>query len=145
MTIDPTTAATTATDTATASGVSGQKSNALGQDAFMQLLVTQLEHQDPTAPQDDGQFIAQLAQFSSLERLTKMDQTLTSINLLLSGLGQPSTTSTPPYGTTGTMGTGTGDTTDPTGTTKTTTNITEAITTAPNTAPAGSVRIEGKE
>lgn len=83
MTIDPTTVATAVAT----SGVPGQKSTALGQDAFMKLLITQLQHQDPTAPQDDSAFIAQLAQFSSLEKLTTMDQSLTSINQLLSPIG----------------------------------------------------------
>jgi flagellar basal-body rod modification protein FlgD len=45
----------------------------------MNLLVTQLQHQDPTQPQDDSAFIAQLAQFSSLEQLQQMNQTLNSI------------------------------------------------------------------
>jgi flagellar hook capping protein FlgD len=53
--------------------------NSLGQDAFMNLLVTQLQHQDPTQPQDDAQFIAQLAQFSSLDQLQQMNQTLQQI------------------------------------------------------------------
>jgi flagellar basal-body rod modification protein FlgD len=48
----------------------------LGRDAFLQLLTTQLSHQDPLAPQADGEFIAQLAQFSSLEQLTEMRTTL---------------------------------------------------------------------
>ena len=52
---------------------------ALGRDAFLNLLVTQLQHQDPTQPQADGEFIAQLAQFSSLERLTQIQQTLDAI------------------------------------------------------------------
>ena len=51
----------------------------LGRDAFLQLLVTQLQHQDPTAPQANGEFIAQLATFSSLEQLTQMQKSLESI------------------------------------------------------------------
>jgi flagellar basal-body rod modification protein FlgD len=44
----------------------------LGQDAFLKLLITQLQHQDPTQPKDDTEFIAQLATFSSLEKLTEI-------------------------------------------------------------------------
>ena len=51
----------------------------LGRDSFLQLLTTQLAHQDPTAPQDNADMIAQLAQFSSLEQLTQIQQTLDSI------------------------------------------------------------------
>jgi flagellar basal-body rod modification protein FlgD len=50
--------------------------DALGRDAFLQLLTTQLAHQDPLQPQGDTEFIAQLAQFSSLEQLTQMKGTL---------------------------------------------------------------------
>jgi flagellar basal-body rod modification protein FlgD len=52
------------------------RAGGLGREAFLQLLVTQLAHQDPLKPQDDGAFIAQLAQFSSLEQLTHMQSTL---------------------------------------------------------------------
>jgi flagellar basal-body rod modification protein FlgD len=45
--------------------------NSFGQDAFLKLLTTQLAHQDPLAPKEDGEFMAQLAQFSSLEKLTE--------------------------------------------------------------------------
>jgi flagellar basal-body rod modification protein FlgD len=62
----------------------------LGQDAFLQLLTTQLAHQDPTAPQADGEFIAQLAQFSSLEQLTQMQNTLQKIATAL-GVPEAST------------------------------------------------------
>ena len=41
----------------------------LGKDAFLSLLITQLQHQDPLEPQDNSEFLAQLAQFSSLESL----------------------------------------------------------------------------
>lgn len=50
------------------------KDKSLGRDEFLQLLVTQLEHQDPLSPQDNGQFVAQLAQFSSLEESQKLTQ-----------------------------------------------------------------------
>ena len=43
--------------------------HSLGRDAFLKLLVTQLQHQNPLEPQPDGEFLAQLAQFSSLESL----------------------------------------------------------------------------
>jgi flagellar basal-body rod modification protein FlgD len=52
------------------------EADALGRDTFMKLLLTQLQHQDPTQPQADGEFLAQLAQFSSLEQLQQMNAKL---------------------------------------------------------------------
>jgi len=48
----------------------------LGQDEFLKLLVTQLTNQDPLAPQDDKQFLAQMAQFSTLEGVNNLDTSL---------------------------------------------------------------------
>ena len=45
---------------------------ALGKDAFLKLLTTQLQHQDPLNPMDDSQFMGQMAQFSTLEQITNM-------------------------------------------------------------------------
>ena len=59
------------------------RTEALGREAFLQLLVTQLRHQDPLQPQANGEFIAQLAQFSSLEQLTHIQRTLTGISAAL--------------------------------------------------------------
>ena len=76
MTIDSMTAASALPTTA---GVETKAKDPLGRDAFLSLLVTQLQHQDPTQPMDNSQFIAQLAQFSSLEQLQQVNTTLSSI------------------------------------------------------------------
>ncbi|GAB6161879.1 flagellar hook assembly protein FlgD [Desulfothermus naphthae] len=51
----------------------------LGEDAFLQLLITQLQLQDPTNPMDDKELTAQLAQFSSLEALNNIQETVEQI------------------------------------------------------------------
>ncbi len=45
---------------------------------FMKLLITQLKNQDPLSPVEDKEFIAQLAQFTSLEKLSSIDASLSS-------------------------------------------------------------------
>lgn len=50
-----------------------EKSNELGQSAFLELMITQMNNQDPLSPQDNTEFIAQLAQFSSVEGLERLN------------------------------------------------------------------------
>lgn len=69
------TKATTSTSGTTGTSNKDSKLGAaagMGKDDFMQLLIAQLQNQDPMKPMDDKEFITQLAQFSSLEAMDKM-------------------------------------------------------------------------
>lgn len=58
----------------TTSTTSSRSSSSLGKSEFLQLLVTQLQNQDPLNPMEDTEFIAQMAQFSSLEQMQNLFQ-----------------------------------------------------------------------
>ncbi len=64
---------------ATASGATATPAGgALGKDAFMKLLIAQMQNQDPMNPMQGDQMATQLATFSSLEQLQQINATLTS-------------------------------------------------------------------
>jgi len=99
----------------TANQVATKGNDNLDKDAFMQLLVTQMQNQDPLEPQGGEELSAQLASFSSLEQMEQMNENLTTMvllqqsNALLSQLsessaliGQDVNWSDPDIGTSGT-------------------------------------------
>jgi len=57
----------------------GNAASTLGQADFLKLLTVQLQQQDPMKPMDDSAFIAQMAQFSSLQQMTTLNSSLQSM------------------------------------------------------------------
>lgn len=98
----------------TSSASSSSSANSLASEStFLQLLVAQLQNQDPTQPVDGTTFVTQLAQFSDVEQNLAMRQDLDSMSLKYDGTNSttPASTSTSSdnstnqqSGTTGTQG-----------------------------------------
>ena len=63
-----------------------KKNDDLGKDAFLQLLVTQLQNQDPLNPQDNSSYIAELAQFSALEQMTNVASSLQDLGKVVNNI-----------------------------------------------------------
>ena len=77
MNSNPVTASSTATQASTQSSTN----NSLGggmDGMFMQLLITQLQNQDPLSPTDPSTFVSQLVGVNSLDQLTQINQLLQS-------------------------------------------------------------------
>jgi flagellar basal-body rod modification protein FlgD len=72
--------AATAFTTSTTPTAPPQRNDQLGRDAFMQLLVAQLRFQDPLSPTNPQDFIAQTAQFNTVEKLEELTDLFTSSN-----------------------------------------------------------------
>lgn len=57
-----------------------KKSNDLGKDEFLKLMIAQMNNQNPLQPKENGEFIAQLAQFSTVEGIENMSSGLDSLS-----------------------------------------------------------------
>jgi len=84
----------------------GQGTPDLGEDDFLRLLTTQLQHQDPLNPMENTEFVTQLSQFTSLERLENMSRSLEALALsqsantsaqMVSFIGKDVVTSSPEF------------------------------------------------
>jgi len=63
-----------------ATNASTNRVQSLGKDEFLKLLITKLQNQDPLKPMDDESFIAQLAQFSTLEQMNNISEGIAEAN-----------------------------------------------------------------
>lgn len=57
---------------------SSDDNSVIGKDAFLQIMIAKLANQDPLSPTDDTEFLSQLAQFTTLEQMINMTDTLTT-------------------------------------------------------------------
>lgn len=64
------------TDTTTTTPTIGGNEQSLGQDTFLKLLVAQLRYQDPLSPADSQSFLAQTAQFTTVEKLEEIAESM---------------------------------------------------------------------
>jgi len=71
--------------TSTGTEATEATTNTLGKDDFLKLLIAQLTHQDPMNPLEDKDFIAQMAQFSTLEQMTNMNTNVENLAALTRG------------------------------------------------------------
>lgn len=71
---------TSSSSSSTSAALSRVTQQALGKDDFLQLLVTKMQNQDPLNPTSDEDFVAQLAQFSSLEQMNNIAEGIATSN-----------------------------------------------------------------
>jgi flagellar basal-body rod modification protein FlgD len=107
-TLFPTTSSQTSANSATNSSANSSSSsndgtNALAnQDTFLQLLVAQLQHQDPTQPMQGTEFVTQLAEFSNLQQSVASRQDLDGIYQKYTGSAPSASTNSSSTGSTST-------------------------------------------
>ena len=84
--------ATSSASQAAANSKVGRGMGAMDGTDFLKLLTTQLQHQDPTNPMDNGDMLAQMAQFTSLSNATEQTSTLKAIAIKLGAIADPDAT-----------------------------------------------------
>lgn len=66
------------------SGTVAPKKNSLGQDQFLKLMTTQMTHQDPTKPMQNGEFLSQIAQFGTVSGIQDLQQSFKDFSASIS-------------------------------------------------------------
>jgi len=100
------TSSTPTTNPASASSASSGVNSLANENVFLQLLVAQLQYQDPTQPADGTQFVTQLAEFTNVSNTTTMASDLGTMNNNLSTITTDVGALTPAASTNQTNGTG---------------------------------------
>lgn len=73
---------------ATTSSATTSAGATLDKNAFLQLLAKQMQYQDPLSPQDNTAYVAQLAQYSTLEQMTNMNESMTKLSSVVGNIDQ---------------------------------------------------------
>jgi flagellar basal-body rod modification protein FlgD len=98
--VTQTTPGSAAAASASSSGAASTATAPVTENMFLQLLVAQLQNQDPSNPSDSTQFVTQLAQFQTMEQSmnqgTTMTSMLTDLNQMVAALPSVSGTATTP-------------------------------------------------
>lgn len=85
-------ALTSVTSTTEKDPTTGAPKSALDKEAFLKLLVAQLSHQDPLKPMEGTEFVAQLAQFASVEQSMQQTQALGDLGTAVAGVSRQQAT-----------------------------------------------------
>jgi len=97
---NPSSGATTGTSSTSSSSVAGLPGSLTSESTFLNLLVAQIQNQDPLNPTDSIQFVGQLVQFSQLEQLLSINQGVTTLAADSQPPATSGTTQTPTSGST---------------------------------------------